>query len=472
MDRNTNRILATIGIVLTVIALTSVAAGAAGIDAGSPSVVASEETEPADENESTDAGDETDSETEEEQEQDPEESGDTDGDTEGETQQDATFEIQSIETNSPIREGETAIVTLEIENTGDRDGTKDVWFKLDRWEKSETEATIAAGERKTVHLEWVSELGDDGDWDLKAATPDDSVIQPYTIRSASESRSSSGSTWTSGGGFEIDDVETNAPINANETLRYTVNVTNTGDQMTQKRVWVELDDDPVNETRVILYPDETETLELSYDTDADEFGLWNTTVYTPDDSEEVPVEIAELKPAYTIESVTMNAPIEAGETLSVSANVTNVGNIAGNGSVWFELENQSIDQTEIDLAINESGTVTLTYNSDSDAVGDWNASVRTEADRYNETVTLVEPSTSSSSDSAEATTQSEQTTTSASESSSSEDSSSASNEGSSTASSEDVPPTANSRFGLGPLGIGAAFVVALTAGVLAIRQLR
>jgi len=461
MARYTNRILVIAAVILAMIALVGIAAGTVTADAGSPTVSMSEDTVEEDDADEEDEGDDSEETTNDSEDA---ENGDDEA-----APQDAFFEIHNVETNSPIVEGETATVTVDMENTGETEATKDVWFKLDRWRKAETEVSLAAGENRTVELEWVSELGDDKEWDLTAATPDDSVVQQYTIRDSSDDAtdddsSSSSSTWTRTL-FEIDDVETNAPINADETLTLTINVTNTGDRMTQKRVWFEFDDSVTNETQVILYPDETETVELSYDTDAEEFGSWNVTVHTPDDSETVPVDIAELRPEYLIESVEMNTPIEAGETVNVTANVTNAGNIAGNESIWFEIENQSIDRTTHELEINESSTVTLVYNSDRGAVGEWNASVRTETDRHNETVTLTEPETSESTESSETTTQSETDSAPASTSSSEEPDPETDAED-----EEPSPDSMFSEFDLGPLGIGAAFVVALTSGAVAFRM--
>jgi len=325
----------------------------------------------------------------------------------------AEFEVTNLETNSPITAGETVEVTIEVTNTGDESGETDVWFSLDEYRKDEASVALDAGESETVTLTYVSQRNDDGEWTLTAETPDDTTTETFEIRAPDRSQGgessdvvaspSGGEVVTSSGVFEITDVDTNGPIKANETLSVTVEVANTGDVTTEKRVWFELDGATTNETTVEVRPGDSETVELTYDTEVDDHGLRNITALSPDDEAESTVEIEELVGAFEIVGIETNSPVEVGDTLTISVDVANVGDISDETEVWFQLDHHVMDQRTVEIAHNESETVELRFRNVDESLGEWNHSVATMDDNESFSVTTVEPETETETETAAAT---------------------------------------------------------------------
>ncbi len=397
------------------LALTGGVAGTAAAEsATAPQYSMAEQTETnetTDDTDSEESSSETNDETAENETTDTSNSSDdTDtqdpDDTDADNETDASppyFAIESIESNSPIKAGERVNVTITVQNTGQETGTGDVWFKLDEFEKEKHELTLSPDETGSVTLHYVSQEDDAKEWTLTAATDDESVTDTYVIEEpGNDTESSSGSdrsssrqrssTSTDEATFEIESIETNTPIKANETLHVTITVTNTGDE-SEKRVWIARENRTLNDSTLALSADETKTMNLTYETDPTEHGNWSLGVHTPDDTATTAILIEELVPILEITGIETNAPIQSGEELEANVTVRNTGDIGTETDIWLEFEDHLVDERTVNISRNQTEPVTLSYHSPDGLTGSWTLTANTVADQWNTTIAVTDPST-------------------------------------------------------------------------------
>jgi len=81
---------------------------------------------------------------------------------------------------------------------------------------------------------------------------------------------------------------------------------------------------------------------------------------------------------FVIESVETNDPVEAGETLTVTVGIENVGGATATREVSLDVGDQEgVDTAGLELDGGESGSVGLAYETDGDDAGDLDVTVRT-----------------------------------------------------------------------------------------------
>ena len=315
-----------------------------------------------------------------------------------ESDEEPHFEILDVETNAPVTAGETMRTEITVENTGNETGTQSVSFWLDQHKKDEATVELGPGESTTVELSYVTKEGDEGEWTHTAETADDVSQKRVVIEDPDDSGSGAGSGGSTGGTtaeavFEIQSVSVNDPIKEDEELVVEVEVENTGDADEDKRVWIDLEDATVNGTTVSLRAGETKTVEIIHDEPMDAEEISTLTVVTPDDRTEMEVEIEPLVAIYEIESVETNAPVDAGDVLNVTVELSNSGDVAAAQEIALVMDGITMDTTTVEFGVNETETVTLTYHSTSHSYGEWDATVETLDDAESMTLTVEEPAT-------------------------------------------------------------------------------
>lgn len=105
-------------------------------------------------------------------------------------------------------------------------------------------------------------------------------------------------------------------------------------------------------------------------------------------TEHVDLEIVET-PTFVVENVTVDDPVTAGESVSVTVTVANEGAVAGTATVWVEVDNR-LEMRDVSLAPGENATVTVSVPIGSTAIGDRDVHVDVGDDTDQLTVT-VEP---------------------------------------------------------------------------------
>ncbi|MEF8851928.1 MAG: PQQ-binding-like beta-propeller repeat protein [Haloarculaceae archaeon] len=92
----------------------------------------------------------------------------------------ASFQVAVTATNTPDA-GDPLEVTVELENTGDREGTKTVEVAVDGVDSQSTPLTLDAGESTTRSFSLTTESGDGGEYTLRVSTEDDTASRTVTV---------------------------------------------------------------------------------------------------------------------------------------------------------------------------------------------------------------------------------------------------------------------------------------------------
>lgn len=102
-------------------------------------------------------------------------------DDEPEVPEISVFDVDILETNSPVLPGETAVVEVRVHNTGTASGTGDLQFSLGNLSSTES-VNLASTERETFTFEWQTTGDDVGAHTAQAMTPDDSDSAPVEVQ--------------------------------------------------------------------------------------------------------------------------------------------------------------------------------------------------------------------------------------------------------------------------------------------------
>lgn len=203
----------------------------------------------------------------------------------------AHFEVDIVETNSPINEGETLEVTADIENTGKLEGTQDIELDIEELGTDSETVTLAGNESTSVTLSVGTEAGDAGEYTATVSSDDDSDSRTVevTVREVPDPAF-----------FDVEIVDTNDPVEEGEMLEVTADIENTGEERAQQEITLAFEDEIVDTTSITLSEGESETVVLSYQTEESDAGERSVTVASADESDSVTVTITELdvEPVY------------------------------------------------------------------------------------------------------------------------------------------------------------------------------
>lgn len=214
--------------------------------------------------------------------------------------------------------------------------------------------------------------------------------------------------------FEITNVETNSPTTVGETVRVTINVTNTGGEADSKDVAFSLGQYLKDEDDVALNPGESTTVELSYVTKSGDAQEWPLTVMVDDSTRHQGTVIVEEPsrdsdqndrssrssgggssttygdPAFEIDTFEIDEPVKAGEEIRMNATIRNTGTADGERLLWFTSEDRTVNETVIQLDRDETMNVTYALETPTDGHGVWNLSARTPDDQVDRSVEVAE----------------------------------------------------------------------------------
>ncbi|MCU4926462.1 right-handed parallel beta-helix repeat-containing protein [Halobacteria archaeon AArc-dxtr1] len=267
------------------------------------------------------------------------------------------FEMAIEETTTPVVEGDPLEVSANVSNTGDVETTQTVNLTTDSTstELDETDVTLAGGESNdSVILTWETEHGDGGEHAATVSSANDTDTVPVVVeRPASFSMSE----------LEPGDVvaETGDSIDVSAT------VTNTGDVSDDQQIDLRIDGENVASESVALDGSEATTVEFT-DVSTDELdpGAHEYGVFIEGESATGTLTLEE--PAFFEMSIEeTNAPVVEGDSLEVSASVTNTGDVTATQTVNLTTDSTSteLDGTDVTLEGGESDeSVTLAWETE------------------------------------------------------------------------------------------------------------
>ena len=190
--------------------------------------------------------------------------------------------------------------------------------------------------------------------------------------------------------FAIEITDTNEPVIEGEDLEVTAEIENEGDVSDTQTVELDVSGLGTDSESVQLDGGDSQTETFSVSTTDGDDGSYTAEVKSDDasDSTSVTVQADEADPFFAVEVTDTNSPAEEGETLEVTAEIENTGDLSDSQAVELNVDGLDSDSTSVSLDGGESSTETLSVATDQGDVGDYTAEVTTDDDRATTPVTI------------------------------------------------------------------------------------
>jgi hypothetical protein len=285
----------------------------------------------------------------------------------------ATFLVEITDAPDTV-EGENATVTANVTNTGDVSGTQTVELDAGPLGTNTTTLSLASGATTTETLSVPTSAGDSGTYTATVASANDTASTGLQVLEPAN--------------FTVEITDTSEAVEG-DNLSVTAGVTNVGGASATKTVSLDIPGLGSNSTQVSLAGGSTTTETLSVPTGDGDAGEYTATVQSDGDTASSQVSV--LAPAnFSVTLADTADPVE-GETLSVTVDVTNVGDVAGTQTVTLDVPGLGSDSTSVSLGSTESTTATLSLGTGAGDAGDYTATVQSDNDTASASVSVLEP---------------------------------------------------------------------------------
>ena len=277
----------------------------------------------------------------------------------------ATLQVSSIESNSPVTEGETLTVDATVENTGDLEGTQTVSLGVNGVAEDSQQVTLAGGASQTVTLSWQTTTGETGTFQTSVTSANDTVSTDVTVEAQPDPAT-----------FALSGVSNNSPVTAGDTVEVTATVENTGDLEGTQTIQLTDGSAALDSQDVTLAGGASQQVTLSWTTQSEDAGEYDLTLRSDDDTATATVSVTEQpNPAnFAVSEVSEPGSVTAGGTVEVTATVTNTGDQQGTQTVYLTVGgdvDDRIDNRELTLAGGASQQVTLSWQTQAGQTGDY-----------------------------------------------------------------------------------------------------
>ena len=253
---------------------------------------------------------------------------------------------------STITEGESGTVNATVENDGDAPGSLELELFVNETVEDDASVSVDPGDEEIVTFDFLPEEA--GEY---AITVNDEHAGTLSVETPANLTVTNAS------------LETHVVVEG-ESVTVSATVENDGDREGDLRTELVVDGEVENSTTVSLGGHETETI---------------TFTYTPGDADEDEHEIAVndasagfldvLEPAdISVVTASLDAEsIEEGESVQVTADIENVGEVAGSTTARFQVDDETVETSNVTVGPNATETATFTRTFDEP--GEYNLSV-------------------------------------------------------------------------------------------------
>ncbi|MDR5673441.1 CARDB domain-containing protein [Halalkaliarchaeum sp. AArc-GB] len=248
--------------------------------------------------------------------------------------------------------GSSTEVTAEIANHGDRDGDMVVDLEVDGNISKSRTVTVTGGASKTVSF--LEQFDDPGEYDVSVNSVNAGTVTVETPANLTVTNAS---------------LEPHAVVEG-ESVTVSATVENDGDREGDLRAELVVDGEIENSTTVSLGGHETETITFTYtpgdaDEDGHEIAVNDASAGFLDVLE--PADISVVNASLDSES------IEEGESVQVTADIENVGEVAGTTTVRLQVDDETVESSNV--TVDSNATETETFTRTFDEPGEYNLSV-------------------------------------------------------------------------------------------------
>ncbi|MCU4754267.1 hypothetical protein OB919_20170 [Halobacteria archaeon AArc-curdl1] len=274
----------------------------------------------------------------------------------------------------------TAGYDLELEitvtNRGEKATAQPLELALgDRGAVDSTTVELDGGESTTVTLYTGTDETDVGEQEVMVHSGGETATTDVTIEAPAF--------------FEIQDVEAPTEVEVGDTIEVTAQLQNTGDEAATQEISLDMAGQTISET-VSLEGGESATVTLAFETSEADIGDQEGTITSKNDTATTTVTVLE-PPFFDVQTVEAPNPVEAGDTLEVTAEIQNTGEVTDTQPVTFEVGGETVAETSLELTGGETTTVSVAYQTDEGDIGDTSVTVRSEDDETMASVRITEP---------------------------------------------------------------------------------
>jgi hypothetical protein len=249
----------------------------------------------------------------------------------------ATFEITSTGvSNETVMTTDTVLTTAAVRNTGDVEGTYDAALQVDGQQAQSTAVTLDSGESTTVSFE--HQFESPGEYTLRVGNATAGTVSALLPADLSVVRADTVS----------DEITTD------QSLAVEATVENSGDVSGEMPLRLAIDGNTVDQKPVSLDGGERNTVNFSYQFDST--GEKRVTV-----NGSLAGEVVVLAPAeFDISDGSLaRQSILAGESMTVSAQVENIGDVDGEFDALLFVQGERVGANSLTLDAGESQQVTF-----------------------------------------------------------------------------------------------------------------
>jgi len=183
--------------------------------------------------------------------------------------QSPTFEVEVVDTDSPVAAGDDLRVDARVTNSGDVAGERPIDLTVAPLGAELQSVSLAGGESTVVSFTIPTAEGDDGSYDAVVTSDDDVDSTGITVRPSTN--------------FAVTERSTNAPVEEGATLSVDVTVENSGVDAGTQTVVLSVGNTGRDSTDMTLGADQRQRVTLDWPTSTGDRGEYAYAVETDDD---------------------------------------------------------------------------------------------------------------------------------------------------------------------------------------------
>ncbi|MFW5907773.1 MAG: InlB B-repeat-containing protein [Candidatus Natronoplasma sp.] len=287
------------------------------------------------------------------------------------------FEVDIVEYDKQVVEGDPVSVDYTVENTGVEEDTQTIEFLVDGVVEESSDVTLGAGEIHDGNFTWQTEVGDAGEHNLTVASEDDQ--EEVTVNVMEE------------GIFSVMIIGYDQEVREGQEAAVDYSVVNTGEEEDTQVIEFTVDGALEDSKEVTLAGEEEHQDTFTWQTEEGDAGEHNLRVASEDDDDGVTVNVTALEdPFFEVEitSPAEGAEYTQGETVTVDHTVTNIGEEEDTQTIEFRVDGDLKDTAEVNLGPGEEHQGEFAWEADE--LDEHILSVETNNDQDEVTVMVVE----------------------------------------------------------------------------------
>lgn len=259
----------------------------------------------------------------------------------------------------PFVVNETATINVDVENVGGISGPGNLDLYINETLVKTGAGNIpetGVGEQATVALEYNVTDTDYPELNVTVKTETGESTQIVEVQRPAKSA--------------VSITSVNTPVESDQiTVDFLVE--NTGDLLLEQNVTTAIGGFGTNNTSVVLDGGNSTTLSVGFPTTVGDYGAYTAEVSTPNSTDTQSVTVLR-QATFDIEVASITSPVSAGDPITATINVENIGNVSGTQPVTFSRNRSEapLDSNETTLDADASTQLIFNYDTGLDDIGE------------------------------------------------------------------------------------------------------